>query len=178
MIGPEVPTLLLHCCALRKFHMTDGQSMHDQITRGRRSRRLWSFFCIPFILSGSPNECWLHTCHARVITTWRLGLRTPIVSHNYYSFKIFLHFWLAKIPQIIIIITSYCWPKFFHYLITEEFCNMWKVMSILQHNHKKTGKLTKKTWGRGWVVFGKEYKIEEHLTHFAWKKWVNYWLKT
>ena len=44
----------------------------------------------------------------------------------------------------------------------QEFCNMWKVMSILQHNHKKTGKLTEKTWGRGWVVFSKEYKIVEH----------------
>ena len=26
--------------------------------------------CIPFILSGSPNECWLCTCDACVITTW------------------------------------------------------------------------------------------------------------
>ena len=38
--------------------------------------------CIPFILSGSSNECWLHTCDACVITTWRLGLRAPLVARN------------------------------------------------------------------------------------------------
>ena len=30
---------------------------------------------IPSILSGSPNEWWLHTCDACVRKTWRLGLR-------------------------------------------------------------------------------------------------------
>ena len=39
--------------------------------------------CIPFILSGGPNECWLHTCDACVITTWKLGLRTPLVAPKY-----------------------------------------------------------------------------------------------
>ena len=34
--------------------------------------------CIPFILSGSPNKC----CDACVITTWRLGLLAPLVTHN------------------------------------------------------------------------------------------------
>ena len=34
--------------------------------------------CIPFILSGSPNE----SCDARVITTWRLGLLAPLITHN------------------------------------------------------------------------------------------------
>ena len=68
--------------ALRKFHVTDGQNMHDQITSDKRSKRTWSHcvMCIPFILSGSPNECWLHTCDAYVITTWRLGLRAPLVT--------------------------------------------------------------------------------------------------
>ena len=33
----KVKTLLL-CCALRKFHMTDVQNMHDQITSDRRSK--------------------------------------------------------------------------------------------------------------------------------------------
>ena len=34
---------------------------------GRRSKGAWSncFLCIPFILNGSPNECWLHTMHAQ-----------------------------------------------------------------------------------------------------------------
>ena len=29
-----------------------------------------------------PNECWLHTCDACVITTGRLGLRFPLVAVN------------------------------------------------------------------------------------------------
>ena len=34
---------------------------------GRRSKGAWSncFLRIPFILNGSPNECWLHTMHAQ-----------------------------------------------------------------------------------------------------------------
>ena len=39
--------------------------------------------------------------------------------------------------------------------------------SILQHNCQNTGQLTEKTWGRGWVVFGSEYKMAEHFTRFA-----------
>ena len=33
--------------------------------------------------------------------------------------------------------------------------------SILQHNCHNTGQLTEKTWGRGWVGFGSEYKISK-----------------
>ena len=69
----KVKTLLLHCCALGKFHMKDSQSMPDQIMSDRRSKRAWSncVLCIPFILSGSPNEYWLYKCNACVIKTWR-----------------------------------------------------------------------------------------------------------
>ena len=72
-------TVLLH-----KFHLTDGWNMRDQITRGRRSKRSWSncVLCIPFILSGSPNKCWPHTCDTCVITTLRLGLRAPLVARK------------------------------------------------------------------------------------------------
>ena len=82
----KVITLLLQRCALRKFHVTDGQNTRDQITSDRRSKRAWSkcVLCIPYILSGSPNECWLHTCDACVITSWRLGLRAPLVALNNY----------------------------------------------------------------------------------------------
>ena len=43
--------------------MTDSQNTHDQITKGRRLRCLWSncSLCTPFILSRSQNKCWLHT---------------------------------------------------------------------------------------------------------------------
>ena len=64
--------------------LTDRQTTRDQITRDRRSKRTWSncVLCIPFILGGSPNKCWLLTCDACVITTWRLGLRTLLVARN------------------------------------------------------------------------------------------------
>ena len=54
--------LLVQRCALRKFHVTDGQNTRDQITSDRRSKRAWSkcVLCIPYILSRSLNECWLH----------------------------------------------------------------------------------------------------------------------
>ena len=76
-----VKTLLLKRCALRKFQVTDGENTRDQITSGRGSKRASSncVLCIPFIVSGSPNECWLHTGDACVITTWRLGLRAPLL---------------------------------------------------------------------------------------------------
>ena len=64
--------------------MTDGQSRRDQIIRDRRSRPLWSncILCIPFILSGISNECWLHTCDVCVMITWRLGLRATRGARN------------------------------------------------------------------------------------------------
>ena len=42
-------------------------------------------FVHPFILSGSRNKCWLHTCDSCVITAWRLGLRAPLVARNYFG---------------------------------------------------------------------------------------------
>ena len=47
--------LLLQHCALRKFHVIDCQNTRDQITSDRKSK----LYC-------------LHTCHACVITSWRL----------------------------------------------------------------------------------------------------------
>ena len=56
----------------------------DQITSDKGSKRAWAncVLYIPFILSGSPNECWLHTRDACVITTSKLGLRAPLVARN------------------------------------------------------------------------------------------------
>ena len=61
-----------------------SQNMRDQITSDKGSQRAWSncVLCIPFILSGSPNECWLHTCDACVIKTSILGLHSPLVARN------------------------------------------------------------------------------------------------
>ena len=74
----------LQCFALRKFHLTDGRNMRDQITSDRRSKCAWShcILCIPFILCGIRNKCWLHTCNACVKTTWRLWLRAPLVARK------------------------------------------------------------------------------------------------
>ena len=73
--------------------MTDGQNTRDQITRGRRSKRTWSncVLCIPFVLSGRPNECWLLTSGSCVITTWRLGLRAPLVARKNIYYAQFQH---------------------------------------------------------------------------------------
>ena len=55
----------------------------------RRSKRAWlnCVLCIPLIFRGSPNKCWLRTCDACIITTWRSGLWAPFVAHNYGAFK-------------------------------------------------------------------------------------------
>ena len=76
--------LLLHRCALRKFHATHSQNTCDHAKSDSKSKRAWSncVLCIPFILSGSPNECCLHTCDACVIKTWRLGLRATRGARN------------------------------------------------------------------------------------------------
>ena len=71
-------------CSMRKFHATHSQNTCDHTTSDSKFKRAWSncVLCIPFILSGSPNECCLHTCHACVITTRRLGLRATRGAHN------------------------------------------------------------------------------------------------
>ena len=40
----------------------------------RRSKLTWSkcVLCIPYIHSGSPNKCWLHTCDTCIITTYKI----------------------------------------------------------------------------------------------------------
>ena len=78
----KVITILLKRCALSKCHVTDSQNTRDQITshRGSKRARLNCVLCIPFIVSGKPNERWLHTCDACVITTWTLGLLASLVA--------------------------------------------------------------------------------------------------
>ena len=103
----EVKALSLKRCALHKFHVTDSQNTRDHITTDRRLKRAWSncVMCIPNILSesdsrprspsflghavalgtrmsGSQNECRLHTRDACVITTWKLGLRATRGARN------------------------------------------------------------------------------------------------
>ena len=69
----EGQNALLQRCALRKFHVTDGQNTLDQMASVRISKRACSKYVLyfPYIFNGSPNECWLLTCDACVIITWR-----------------------------------------------------------------------------------------------------------
>ena len=78
--------LLYDHCALHKFHMTDSQNTRGQITSDRRSTCASSncVLYIPVILSEISNECWLHASDACVLTTWRLGLRAPLLTRNNY----------------------------------------------------------------------------------------------
>ena len=55
--------------------------------------------CIPFILTGSRNECWVHICDACVITTWRLGLRAPLVARNYADVVVVVVFFFLTAPR-------------------------------------------------------------------------------
>ena len=54
-------TLLLEHCACLRF---TWQMVRTRVIRSK------FVMCIPFILSGSPNKCWLHTCDAWSLTTW------------------------------------------------------------------------------------------------------------
>ena len=55
---------------------------------------------IPFIVRGSPNECWLHTNDACVITTWRLWSWAPLVARNKTS-ENFAKIWRIKWDEIV-----------------------------------------------------------------------------
>ena len=72
--------------ASRTFQVLDVPNTHVQIMSDeRRSKCEWSncILWISFILiPGSPNECWLHTCDACVIITWRLKLQATLVARN------------------------------------------------------------------------------------------------
>ena len=66
--------------------------------------------------------------------------------HYYYSFKIFLRFWLAKIPRII----------HHNQLLSTKFGRIWRYVkndvNCAEQNCQITEQLTEKTWGRSWVV--------------------------
>ena len=60
-----------------KLRAIEGPNARDQIV-------LCVFHSFLVKSRWSPNECWLQTCDACVITTRRLGLRAPLVTQNYY----------------------------------------------------------------------------------------------
>ena len=64
--------------------MWQVKNANDQISSDRRSKRSLSncILCLPYILSGGPNESWLHTSDTCTTTTWKWGLRAPFVTRN------------------------------------------------------------------------------------------------
>ena len=55
--------------------------------------------------NGSPNESWLHTCHARVIATWRLRLRAPPVARTRENPPIYTNM-LSQVASILLPLTA------------------------------------------------------------------------
>ena len=72
----------LRFCSIAMLCVVKTRVMRLPVIEGPKARieAFYSLNPLLFILSGSPNECWLHTCRACVITTWRLGLRAPLVA--------------------------------------------------------------------------------------------------
>ena len=61
----RVKTLLLHRCALRKFHVTNSQNTRDQITSDTNARdqiELGAF--LSFLVEVQMNAGYIHVTHA------------------------------------------------------------------------------------------------------------------
>ena len=74
----SVQTILLQRCPLRKIWEIKSYNEYDHIA-------FYAFQYIPIIFSGSPSECWLHTCRACVAVT------SYQVKHEEPQEVIFLH---------------------------------------------------------------------------------------
>ena len=82
MMKTVTPTL---CFAQVSLDRCSKHAWSDSKWQEKRSKCEWSncFLWIPFILiSGSPNEWWLHTCDACIMITWRLKLQATLVARN------------------------------------------------------------------------------------------------
>ena len=61
----KIKTLLLHRCALRKFHVTNSQNTRDQITSASNARdqiELGAF--LSFLVEVQMNAGYIHVTHA------------------------------------------------------------------------------------------------------------------
>ena len=76
-ISKQSPSPLHHTFLLGRARFT-AQPLSALMREGPNARDQ-----IPFILSESPNECWLHTYDACLITTWRLRLRATRGARKY-----------------------------------------------------------------------------------------------
>ena len=71
---------------MRKLNVMEDQNVRDQtqVTAVLNAHGQIAFYVLRSFFDEiqNTNESWLHTCRARVITTWRLGLQAPLVSRN------------------------------------------------------------------------------------------------
>ena len=107
---------------------------------------------------------------------WKKSLQSLLLLFlitYYYSFKIFLHFWLAKIPSIIHH-NQLLLAKF------EEFCNMCTNDVDLSAKLSDYWMVNREHLGMrlSCFVFVLKVQMAQHFTHFTRKNLVNYWLKT
>ena len=103
---------------------------------------------------------------------WRHHDIIAIVKDYYYWFKIFLRFWLVKIPNIInhIQLLSTKYGRILRY-VKNGVKSVAKFPGCCIVNHGEDLEA-------GLSCFGCDYKMAEHFTLFKSKKYANYWLKT
>ena len=85
-------------CVSFTWQMVKTRVIRLRGVEGRNACDHVTFCAFLFILSGSPNECCLHTCDACVTRTWRLELRAPLVARNNF---IPFHGWLFNVTESI-----------------------------------------------------------------------------
>ena len=167
--------------------MTDGQNTRDQITSDRRSKRAWSkcVLCIPYIRSGSPNLCWLHTRDACVITTWRLGLWAPPVVRNYFHIQ---HDWknwhISYIFKIFFLMsTSFSTIRSSNCWILKSF----RLRAVLHSGHAADGRvkrvstqlshLAEQNVGQNYLSgnYDNGNKQKKHMKHASERDYQTFW---
>ena len=96
-----------------------------------------------------PHDCYKHSQKYFKGKIVKIKTNSWNHSQHYYSFKIILHFWYAKLSRAYFIITSYILSTKFGRILP---CEKWCQLGIVQQNCQIIEPLTEKTWGRGWVV--------------------------
>ena len=97
-------------------------------------------------------------------SVWKWWILCLWFKKCYYSFKMFLRFWLAKIPCIIhhnqLLLTQF----------GRRLGDMWKMTSIVQQNCQIFEPVNQEDHGMRLSCFGSDYKMVEHFPHFRRKK--------
>ena len=120
----------------------------------------------------SQGSCYLPSSHHSRIWSYKYHESVTLINYNYYSFKIFPHFWLVKTTYIIHhnqllftkfgknlrhieSITSKVSPPKIIEPLTLQWGQKCSPLQIIES-------LTEKTWGQGCVTFGERKNIERN----------------